>query len=110
MARFRPGWVPTLATALLLSGPGPASSADVACIDFLRMHGLLRKAQGACGFTAYNPAIVDRAHACFDGVGSGTGVREIYAGAEEFDKLRAMHGLDAACERLATRFPMAVRR
>lgn len=110
MARFRPGWAPVLAIALLLSGSEAAWSADFPCDDFLRMHGLLRKAQGACGFSAYNLAIVDRAHTCFDAIGSRQGAHEIYAGAEEFDRLWAVQGLDAACERLATRFPMAVRR
>ena len=74
------------------------------------MHGLLRKAQGVCGFTAYNPAIVDRAHACFDAVGNQQGAKEIYAGAAEFERLRAVHGVDAACEKLVSQFPMVIKR
>ncbi|MDB5647347.1 hypothetical protein [Methylobacterium sp.] len=70
---------------------------------------MLRRATAACGFTAYNPAIVERAHACFDALGSRLGAEEMYAGAAEFERWQSVRRRDALCAILAGKFPMVVR-
>jgi hypothetical protein len=87
----------------------PASAADFQCADFLKMHGMLRRASAACGFTAYNPAIVDRAHTCFDGVGSRRGAEAMHSGAAEFERWQSVRQRDTLCEFMAAKFPMVVR-
>ena len=100
-----------LSLVLLLAGriAAPAAAPPVACMDFLRMHGLLRRAAAACSFSAYNPAIIEHARRCFDEVGARTGTGEIYAGAAEFDRMAVLRGRDVLCLSLSTRFPMVVR-
>ncbi|MCJ2044126.1 hypothetical protein MKK58_06210 [Methylobacterium sp. J-078] len=70
---------------------------------------MLRKASAACGFTAYNPTIADRARTCFDAVGSNHGAQELYAGAAEFERWQAVRHRDVLCQTLAAKFPMVVR-
>ncbi|MBY0252031.1 hypothetical protein FVE89_11805 [Methylobacterium sp. 2A] len=86
-----------------------AVAAPFACSDFLRMHGLLRRAAAICGYSAYNPAIVERARSCFEAVGSREGARQMYAGASEYDRMAAVRNRDALCLSLASKFPMVVR-
>ncbi len=86
----------------------PASAADFDCAGFLRMHGMLRRASTACGYTAYNPAIVERARACFDTLGSVRGAEAMHSGAAEFERLKAVRNHDALCESVAARFQMVV--
>lgn len=93
----------------LAAGARPASAADLECTDFLRMHGMLRRASAACGFTDYNPAIVDRARACFDALGSRHGAEAMHAGGAEFERWQTVRNRDALCKTLADRFPMVVR-
>jgi len=76
MARFRAIWIGARLIAFIMPATGSVSSAGFACADVLRMHGMLRKAAGTCGFSACNPAIVDRAHACYDALGSHQGAAE----------------------------------
>ena len=97
------------ATALLLApGNGSASSTDFDCGGFLKMHGMLRRATAACGFTAYNPDIVDRARACFDALGSRRGAEEMYAGAAEFERWQSIRQRDTLCATFAAKFPMVI--
>jgi hypothetical protein len=72
------------------------------------MHGMLRRASAACGYSAYNPAIVDRARTCFEAVGSRRGVDEIRSGAAEFERWQVVRHRDTLCATLAARFPMVV--
>jgi hypothetical protein len=88
---------------------GPASAVDLPCGDFLRMHGMLRKAAAACRFSAYNPAIVDRAHVCFDALGSRRGAEEMYAGAAQFEHMLSVRSSEAVCATLARTFSMVIR-
>ncbi|SFU94445.1 MULTISPECIES: hypothetical protein [unclassified Methylobacterium] len=94
---------------LLLPGMRSATAADFDCVGFLRMHGLLRRASTACGFTEYNPAIVDRARICFDALGSRRGTEEVQSGVAEFERLRSTRHHDAVCAMLAAKFSMVVR-
>ncbi len=99
-----------LTVGLLLAGriAAPAAAPPFACTDFLRMHGLLRRAAAACSFSAYNPVIVERARRCFDEVGTHVGVGEMYAGAADFDRMAAQRDRDGLCLSLSARFPMVV--
>lgn len=100
----------TLAGVLILAQSArPASAADFDCAGFLRMHGMLRRASAACGFTAYNPTIVDRARTCFDAIGGSRGAEEMYSGAAEFERWQAVRHRAALCQTLAAKFPMVVR-
>ena len=74
-----------LSVLTLASLAQPASAEDFDCAGFLRMHGMLRRASTACGFTAYNPAIVHQARTCFDRLGSRRGAEAIRSGAAEFE-------------------------
>ena len=67
---------------------------------------MLRRASVACGFTAYNPTIVDRAHDCFDALGSRRGAEEMYSGAAEFERMQSIRQRDALCASLASKFSM----
>ncbi|AYO83246.1 hypothetical protein EBB05_13895 [Methylobacterium brachiatum] len=99
-----------LALVVACGVPAPAAAAaPFACSDFLRMHGLLRRASAICGYSAYNPAIVERARRCFEAVGSREGARQMYAGASEYDRMEAVRNRDALCLSLASKFPMVVR-
>jgi hypothetical protein len=109
MARFGTTGVWTLATALLVAATHPGRSADFPCADVLRMHGLLRKAAGSCGFRAYNPSLVEQAHACFDAMGGRSGAEAMIAGAAEFEHLRSVRNHEAVCAMIASKFPMVVR-
>jgi hypothetical protein len=72
------------------------------------MHGMLRRASAACGFTAYNSAIVDRARICFDAIGSRPAAEAMHSGAAEFERWQAIRNRDALCATLAAKFPMVV--
>lgn len=67
------GAITSLVVLAIRSSGHAASATDFDCSAFLRMHGMLRRVSAVCGFTTYNPVIVDRAHACFDAVGSRGG-------------------------------------
>lgn len=69
---------------------------------------MLRRASAACGFRAYNPAIVDRARTCFEAIGSRRGADEIRSGAAEFERWQAVRHRTTLCATLAARFPMVV--
>jgi hypothetical protein len=69
---------------------------------------MLRRASATCGFTAYNPAIVDRARVCFNAIGSRHGTEEIRAGVVEFEQSLAVNSKHAICATLAAKFPMVV--
>lgn len=97
-----------LGVMILLAGARPASSAKFECAAFLRMHGMLRRASTACGYTDYNPAIVDRARACFDALGSRRGAEAMHSGAAEFERWQAVLSRDALCRTLTDTFPMVV--
>lgn len=101
----------TAVAGVLILAPGsrPASAADFDCAGLLRMHGMLRRASVACGFTAYNPTIVDRARTCFDAIGGSRGTEEMHSGAAEFERWQAVRHRDALCQTLAAKFPMVVR-
>jgi hypothetical protein len=101
----------TAVAGVLILAPGarPASAADFDCAGLLRMHGMLRKASVACGFTAYNPAIVDRARTCYDALGSRHGAEAMHAGGVEFERWQAVRDRDVLCKTLSDRFPMVVR-
>lgn len=71
---------------LLTAGARPAPAADFECATFLSMHGMLRRASATCGFTAYNPVIVDRARVCFNAICSRHGTEEIRSGVAEFER------------------------
>lgn len=98
-----------LAAALLLPGGCGGASAEVDCAPFLRMHGMLRRAQAQCAFTQFNPEIVDTARGCYEKVGAGVGASAMVTGAGEFDRMAALSGLDISCSRIERLFPMAVR-
>ncbi len=87
----------------------PAAARTFACTDFLRMHGLLRRATAVCRFSSFNPAIVEQARECFEEVGSSIGATEIYTGAAQFDRLTAVRNLDAVCAELSFKFSTVVR-
>jgi hypothetical protein len=108
MSRTRALRAGLLVAAFVVPAMDPASAGGFSCLDFLRMHGLLRKAQGACGFAAYNPVIVDQARACFDAVGNRRGSGEMLAGAAEFDRLGTIRSREAICTSLAAKFPMVI--
>ena len=96
-----------LGVLTLASLAQPASAEDFDCAGFLRMHGMLRRASTACGFTSYNPVIVHRARACFDALGS-SGAKAIRSGAAEFEGWWAVRNRDALCKTLVDKFPMVV--
>ena len=112
MARsLRTGNGPTVLVGVLIlaAGARPAPAADFDCAGFLRMHGMLRRASAACGFTDYNPDIVDRARACFDALGGRQGAEAMHSGGAEFERWQAVCDRDALCKTLTDRFPMVVR-
>lgn len=86
---------------------GAAQALD--CPDFLRMHGMLRRAQAQCAFESFNPEIVDTARNCYGRLGAGTGASAMRAGAAEFDRMADLRGRAGACALIGRRFPMAVR-
>lgn len=86
---------------------GPARALD--CTDFLRMHGMLRRAQAQCGFERFNPEIVDTARRCYEKLGPGIGAPSMRTGANEFDRMAFSRGKAAACALIGARFSMAVR-
>ena len=97
-----------LGVLTLASLAQPASAEDFDCSGFLRMHGMLRRASTVCGFTRYNPDIVDRARACFDALGSLHGSEAIRSGAVEFEGWLAVRNRDGLCKTLADKFSMVV--
>ena len=86
---------------------GAAQALD--CPDFLRMHGMLRRAQAKCAFERFNPEIVDTARQCYERLGPDAGAPAMRAGAGEFDRLASLRGQHAACALIERTFPMAVR-
>ncbi|TXN07492.1 hypothetical protein FV222_02175 [Methylobacterium sp. WL103] len=94
---------------VLLLGMRSTTAADFDCVGFLRMHGMLRSASTACGFTDYSPVIVDRARLCFDALGSRRGTEEMQSGMAEFERLKSTRHHDAVCAMLAAKFSMVVR-
>ena len=78
-------------------GPAPAFE----CPDFLRMHGMLRRAQARCAFERFNPEIVEAARQ--------SGAPAMHSGAAEFDRMASLRGEDATCNLIQQRFPMVVR-
>lgn len=98
-----------LAAVLLLLGGCGDAFAGVDCEPYLRMHGMLRRAQAQCAFTRYNPEIVDTARRCYEKVGPGVGASSIRAGADEFDRMASLRGQSLSCSQIERHFPMAVR-
>ncbi|WP_264051572.1 hypothetical protein [Methylobacterium flocculans] len=79
------------------------------CEPYLRMHGMLRRAQAQCAFTQFNPEIVDTARQCYERIGSELGAEAIRAGAGEFDQLASVRGQAATCSLIERQFPMVIR-
>src|SRR4051812_47378648 len=77
-ACFRP-----LAAALLLLGCFGGVAVAAECVPFLRMHGMLRRAQAECAFERFNPEIVDTARRCYERLGPVAGAPAMRAGAGE---------------------------
>lgn len=98
-----------LAAVLLLLGGCGDAFASLDCAPYLRMHGMLRRAQAQCAFTRFNPEIVDRARQCYEKVGPDVGASSILAGAGEFDRMASLRGRDLTCSKIERFFPMAVR-
>ena len=86
-------------------GPAPAFE----CPDFLRMHGMLRRAQERCAFERFNPEIVDMARQCYDRLGAQAGAPAMHTSAAEFDRMASLRGEDTTCNLIQQRFPMVVR-
>ena len=97
-----------LGVLTLASLAQPASAESFDCFGFLMMHGMLRRASTACGFSSYNPVIVHRARACFDALGSSSGAKAIRSGAAEFERWQAVRSRGALCKTLVDKFPMVV--
>lgn len=98
-----------LAAVLLLLGGSGDAFASVDCAPYLRMHGMLRRAQAQCAFTRFNPEIVETARQCYEKVGPGVGASAIFAGADEFDRMASLRGRNLICLQIERLFPMVVR-
>ena len=103
-----PGGTSLAALLLLLGGCGEVA-ASVDCAPYLRMHGMLRRAQAQCTFTDYNPEIVETARRCYGQVGPSVGASAVFAGADEFDRMASLRGPDLTCSQIERLYPMVVR-
>jgi len=98
-----------LALALVLPPYGPGAARAIDYPVFLEMHGFLRWAANRCGFTQYNPAVVEDARLCFDRLGGAVAAPRMYAGRERFEREISLRSLDAVCAEIGRRFPQVVR-
>lgn len=104
--RYR--WRVALTIMLVVAKSG--AGADAAeCDTVLEVHGFLRWGANRCSLSRYSPEMVERAHHCFDQLGSTVAAPLMYAGRDRFERLVALRGLQPVCADIVRRFPTVVR-
>lgn len=94
---------------LLLPFGFPSPSYAIECRAFVHMHGFLRAAANQCTFRQYNPEVIETARQCYERLGSETAAPLMFAGRDEFERMKALRGEHRTCADIELKFPMVVR-